>query len=1198
VRKTGIDIVGDVPWGTHLCLFYQTKEDLIDILVPYFEAGLENNEFCMWVTSEPLNSAEAREALNRQVKDLDGYFKKGQIEIVEACKWYTEGGKFEAHKALRGWVEKEREALKRGYDGLRATGNTYRLEEKDWRDFSSYEEELNKAIGKYRMIAICTDCLDICRANEVIDVVSNHQATLIRRHGKWDIIKSSPHKRAEDLLHESEIKYKMLAENMSDVVSVFGMDLRCKFASPSVTGFLGYTVKEALSKRLEEVMTPASFKYHMHELEKDMADIASARRSASESKILELELVRKDRSTVWVELKSNLLLGEDGRPSGILGVARDITTRKQKEEELLLFRNLIDRSNDCISVIDLKTGRFIDVNEMTCMKSGYTKQELLAMCVADIDPTVTEQWSMARELDIRRGKDFLLREGQLKRKDGMCFPIEVSSSIVHSVNGDYMIATARDITDRKKAEEAIKESEKRFKTVFENAIDGILLADLENKKFIMGNKAICEMLGYSPEEIKNIGVEDIHPREYLPYVIEQFEKQAKMEITTSKNLPMKRRDGSVFYADVGASPMVLEGKQYLLGIFRDITGRRKAEEALRNEEERFRIAVETSFELVYEWDMRRSIQWFGKIDEMLGYSPGEFPRTLDAWKDSIHPEDRERVMAAVQAYLDGHAPYNIEYRVRTKDGAFRWWAARGAGARTPDGHLGRWIGTVTDITARKKMEEQLVETARQMQGILDNIPDIAWLKDRKSRFIGANEAFGKACGVRPGDLVGKTDLDIWPRELAERYRDDDREVMKSGIRKRVEEPLVDKDGTVRWIETIKSPVVDGKGEVVGTAGIARDITESRLTREKIENAAEQWRNTFDSISDMISIHDLSYRITRVNRAFASAFGMEPQELIGRTCHELFHETKGPHEICPGKEAIARGKTVGVEFFEPRLGRYLEVVAAPFRDENNAITGFVHIAKDVTEKKEAEAKELQSEKLAVVGELASGVAHEIRNPLANISATAQYVLGKYEMDKALRKHMDVIVRNSESANRIIKDLLDFARPHRALLRMCSMREVVKKTCDLIRSRCAVNRVRIKRRLERRLPSVLMEPDRMEQALMNFMLNAIDAMPKGGILAITAELDPGKNMIVVSIADTGKGIPKKELSKIFNPFFSTKRDGVGLGLSLAHQIIGQHNGSIDVQSEVGQGTTVTVRLPINTHRSNPKDEADIAHGQLPE
>jgi len=135
LRKTGMDFIGNTSWGTHFCQFYQTPEDLIDILVPYFKAGLENNEFCMWITAEPLTAKKAKASLKKVVGNLDDYIEKDQIEILDYSQWCTKSGKFDADEILDGWVEKEKQALKRGFDGLRLTENTFWLEDKDWRGF-------------------------------------------------------------------------------------------------------------------------------------------------------------------------------------------------------------------------------------------------------------------------------------------------------------------------------------------------------------------------------------------------------------------------------------------------------------------------------------------------------------------------------------------------------------------------------------------------------------------------------------------------------------------------------------------------------------------------------------------------------------------------------------------------------------------------------------------------------------------------------------------------------------------------------------------------------------------------------------------------------------------------------------------------------------------------------------------------------
>lgn len=198
IRNSGIDVIGGVRWGTHFCQFYRTKEDLIDILVPYFKVGLEDNEYCMWITSEPLVRAEAEEALRKAVIGFDKYLRQGQIKIIPYSEWYLLGGTFDDDRVLNGWISRVEQALARGYSGLRTTGNTFWLERNHWRAFTEYEAKVNNVIGKHRMLAICTYCLDKCDGAAVIDVVKNHQFALIKQDGKWDIIESAMHKQAKE----------------------------------------------------------------------------------------------------------------------------------------------------------------------------------------------------------------------------------------------------------------------------------------------------------------------------------------------------------------------------------------------------------------------------------------------------------------------------------------------------------------------------------------------------------------------------------------------------------------------------------------------------------------------------------------------------------------------------------------------------------------------------------------------------------------------------------------------------------------------------------------------------------------------------------------------------------------------------------------------------------------------------------------
>ena len=189
IRKMGIDVIDAVPWGTHLCQFYDTKQDLIDIVVPYVKAGLENNEFCVWVTSEPLSEKGAEEALRKAVPDFTQYLERGQIDIVAYTEWYFKNGAFNLQRVLNAWIDKLNQALAKGYDGMRITGNTAWLEKREWRNFAEYEQEVNSVIGKYRMLAICTYPLSKCGASEIVEVMDNHQFASIRQAGNWVLLR-------------------------------------------------------------------------------------------------------------------------------------------------------------------------------------------------------------------------------------------------------------------------------------------------------------------------------------------------------------------------------------------------------------------------------------------------------------------------------------------------------------------------------------------------------------------------------------------------------------------------------------------------------------------------------------------------------------------------------------------------------------------------------------------------------------------------------------------------------------------------------------------------------------------------------------------------------------------------------------------------------------------------------------------------
>ena len=263
MRNSGLDAAGDIPWGTHLCQFYATKADLIDTLVPYFKAGLEANEFCMWVTSEPLTAAEAEAALAEALPQFSQFKANGQIEILDYSRWYTLDGKFDAGRVLQAWIDKLETALERGFQGLRLTGNTFWLEKENWQDFNRYEAEVDRALCTRRILALCTYPIEKCGIREILDVSANHQLTLVREGKRWEVLQNVTRLKAEKALKQSDARFRGLFDNMAEGYALHEIvtdeqgvpcDYRFLDMNPAFERLTGLRRAEVRGKRVTEVL--------------------------------------------------------------------------------------------------------------------------------------------------------------------------------------------------------------------------------------------------------------------------------------------------------------------------------------------------------------------------------------------------------------------------------------------------------------------------------------------------------------------------------------------------------------------------------------------------------------------------------------------------------------------------------------------------------------------------------------------------------------------------------------------------------------------------------------------------------------------------------------------------------------------------------------------------------------------------------
>jgi diguanylate cyclase (GGDEF)-like protein/PAS domain S-box-containing protein len=459
-RKTGIDFVGDVPWGTHFCQFYQTKQDLIDILVPYFKAGLESNEFCIWITSETLGEEEAKEAMRKAVPDFDLGLKKGQIEIIPYTEWYLKDGSFNLQRVLKGWVDKLEQALARGYDGMRLTGNIAWLGKGDWRSFTDYEEEVSNIIGSYLMLAICTLSLDKCGAFELVDIVSKHQFAIIKQEGKWALIESSERRQAQNALRQSEERCRELIENIPDVVWTTDQQGNTIYISSKVEEIYGYTPQE-----IYEAGEALWFgRIHPEDRERVKQGYAALLKLKKMFDV-EYRIQRKDGKWIWLYDRAIATYERNGVMYAN-GIFTDITEQKLAEEafERLRHRNelILNSAGEGILGLDLY-GNHTFVNPSAARMLGYKVEELIGRSSHTIWHHSKADGNLypVEECPIYAAyKDGAVRhrtDEVFWRKDGGSFPVEYTSTpILEDGRLAGAVVTFRDITERRRADEALR----------------------------------------------------------------------------------------------------------------------------------------------------------------------------------------------------------------------------------------------------------------------------------------------------------------------------------------------------------------------------------------------------------------------------------------------------------------------------------------------------------------------------------------------------------------------------------------------------------------------------------------------------------------------------------------------------------------------------------------------------------------------
>jgi len=494
MRKTGVDVVGDVPWGTHFCLFYETRADLLETLVAYCKAGLENQEFCLWVVAEPLVVEDATHALKRAVPQFDEYFADRSIEIVAARDWYFPDGQFDLNRVIGGWNQKLAHASAKGYAGVRVTGDTAWLEKKNWKDFCEYEESLNQAIAGQRLAVLCTYPLAACGAAEILDVVRTHQFAVTKRRGSWDVIETAGHKQAKaEIKRLNEELEQRVLERTSELTTVnkelIKEVLQRKRAEEALLRSEAYlaegqrlthtgswacniATREILHSSEEhsrlygfdpENGTP-SFEQMVQRIHpEDRARVVETAETANcEGKDFEAHFraVLPDGTTKYVYGVAHPVFKPSGDVGEFVGILIDVTERRLAEQATGLLAAVVESSHDAIVSKNLD-GVITSWNKGAERLFGYTAEEAVGQNITLIIPPDHRGEERTIVERLTRGERVDQFETVRMRKDGSLLDVALTISPIKDAADRVVGASklARDITERKRAEETLRQAQ-------------------------------------------------------------------------------------------------------------------------------------------------------------------------------------------------------------------------------------------------------------------------------------------------------------------------------------------------------------------------------------------------------------------------------------------------------------------------------------------------------------------------------------------------------------------------------------------------------------------------------------------------------------------------------------------------------------------------------------------------------------------
>ena len=776
--------------------------------------------------------------------------------------------------------------------------------------------------------------------------------------------------------------------------------------------------------------------------------------------------------------------------------------------------------------------------------------------------------------------------------------------IVLPISDRELLARVQVFMRIKQAESALRLSEERYRTVYERLPIGYQSLDI-NGCLIDVNQAWLSILGYEREEVIGKWFGDFLITEHQDLFKTRFPMFKQIGEVHNVEFEMVRKDGShitvTFEGKIGYNSQ-MEFKQTHC-VLADISGRKEIENKIRESEEKFRNVFESANVGKSITSINGRITVNQALATMLGYSQEEL--IGQTWQSITPKEDIVLTQSHLDPLISGEEKQTrFTKRYFHKNGSIVYGDVSVTLHRDDKGTPLYFITTIVDISERIKEKQALNESNELLSTFIKNSPIYAFIKEvtpDQSRVITASENYKEMIGIPGSEMAGKTMEELYPPEFAVKMTADDWTVISQGKNLQVDETYNGRSYT-----SIKFPIKLGKKSML--AGYTIDITERKITQDELAESERRFREMFSTVKLITLILDEKGNITYCNDFLLDLIGWTREELVGKnwffTClpkrlqgevHDIFLEAFKSGHVPPYHE-----NEIITKSGEERIIFWNNVT---FCDSSGRVIGSASIGSDITDRKkeqltlekynseleaavatrteelqQAQEQLIRNEKLAVLGQLAGGVGHELRNPLGVISNAVYYLsMVQPDADPKIKKYIQMIATETRNAEKIISDLLDFARIKSVDKVKVNFDELISYTLE---RRPSPEGIILVKNIPTELPEVDVDPKQIDQVLENLIVNAYQAMPDGGTLTISAEetVRVGRTFIKVTVKDTGEGITNENLPKMFEPLFTTKTKGIGLGLAVSKKLLEANEGEIEVKSEQGKGAEFIVYLPV--------------------